>query len=127
MGKASAKKSSFESMYDTLFSTEARTSASIFVLVLIIGLAIGFSLTPDNYPQPYGTISSCVGWVYFSAWSVSFWPQIFLNYQRKSVEGLSFDYLSLNLLGFTCYAAYNLGYAYNGEIRAAYQKAHNGR
>lgn len=40
--------------------------------------------------------------------------------------GLSFDYIALNLLGFTCYATYNLGYAYNPSIRAAYQKAHNG-
>ena len=115
------------SVYDLLFRTEARTSASIFAFVLVLGGSLGAALPPDNYAPPYGAISGVVGWVYFSAWSVSFWPQIFLNAQRRSVEGLSFDFLALNLLGFCCYSAYNLGYFYNDDIRAAYQRAHNGR
>lgn len=122
-----APRSALQKAYDFGFATEARTSLSIFAFVTILGVSIGAGFPPDNYKAPYGIISSIVGWVYFSAWSVSFWPQIFLNYQRKSVQGLSFDYLALNVLGFACYTAYNLGYAYNPEIRAAYQKAHNGR
>jgi hypothetical protein len=27
--------------------------------------------------------SEVVGWVYFFAWSISFYPQIFVNYNRK--------------------------------------------
>lgn len=113
--------------YDLLFGSEARTSASLFALVLVTGGCLGAALPPDNYPAPYGIISSVLGWVYFSAWSASFWPQIFLNAHRRSVEGLSFDFLALNLLGFVCYSTYNLGYFYNADIRAAYQRAHNGR
>ena len=52
-------------------------------------------------------VSSTIGWAYFSCWSLSFWPQTLLNWSRKSVEGLSFDYVALNLLGFSCYAAFN--------------------
>lgn len=37
-------------------------------------------------------ISTSVGWTYFLAWSVSFYPQVWLNWKRKSVVGLSFDY-----------------------------------
>jgi cystinosin len=52
-------------------------------------------------------ISFIVGWVYFVAWSVSFYPQIFTNFKRKSVVGLNFDFLALNLLGHTLYAIFN--------------------
>lgn len=38
--------------------------------------------------------------VYFCAWSISFYPQAYLNYRRKSVVGLSLDFQLLNLLGF---------------------------
>lgn len=52
-------------------------------------------------------ISLIVGWVYFAAWSISFYPQIWINFKRKSVVGLSFDFLALNLLGHTLYAIFN--------------------
>ncbi|KAI6226160.1 Cystinosin-like protein [Aphelenchoides fujianensis] len=48
-----------------------------------------------------------VGWIYFAAWSVSFWPQIVTNFRRQSVVGLNFDFTSLNVLGFLCYSIYN--------------------
>jgi cystinosin len=38
--------------------------------------------------------------VYFCAWSISFYPQAYLNWRRKSVVGLSLDFQLLNLLGF---------------------------
>lgn len=50
-----------------LFGTEARTSLTIFAFVLVLGVALGVALPPDNYPEPYGWISSITGWVYFSA------------------------------------------------------------
>ncbi|KAI6194129.1 hypothetical protein M3Y96_01092000 [Aphelenchoides besseyi] len=49
-----------------------------------------------------------VGWIYFTAWTISFWPQIILNFQRRSVVGLNFDFIVLNILGFTCYSIYNV-------------------
>jgi len=51
-------------------------------------------------------VSLACGWLYFSVWSVSFYPQVILNWQRKSVLGLSFDYLSLNCTGFAFYTAF---------------------
>ncbi|KRY36129.1 Cystinosin -like protein, partial [Trichinella spiralis] len=48
-----------------------------------------------------------LGWIYFTAWTISFWPQIFLNFRRKSVIGLNFDFLALNITGFLFYASYN--------------------
>jgi len=89
--------------------------------VLAIGLPLGLALPSDRYEAPYGKISSVTGWIYFAAWSVSFWPQVFLNYSRRSVTGLSFDFIALNLVGFSCYSAYNVAYYYNEDIRAAYR------
>ncbi len=28
-------------------------------------------------------LAAITGWIYFFAWSISFYPQIFLNYNRK--------------------------------------------
>ena len=54
-------------------------------------------------------MSDLVGWVYFVAWTLSFYPQIYENWRRKSVVGLNFDFLALNLVGFSIYSIYNVG------------------
>ncbi|XP_026827827.1 cystinosin homolog isoform X2 [Ooceraea biroi] len=64
--------------------------------------------------------SAVVGWIYFLAWSISFYPQIYVNYKRKSVVGLNFDYLSLNLVGFLMYALFNCGLYWIPEIQNQY-------
>uniref|UniRef100_A0A1I7UR40 Cystinosin homolog n=1 Tax=Caenorhabditis tropicalis TaxID=1561998 RepID=A0A1I7UR40_9PELO len=61
-----------------------------------------------------------VGWTYFAAWSVSFYPQIYLNFKRKSVVGLNFDFLSLNLVGFGAYAIFNLLMYSNSHVKQIY-------
>ncbi|XP_076663786.1 lysosomal cystine transporter cystinosin isoform X2 [Andrena cerasifolii] len=65
-------------------------------------------------------ISNVVGWIYFLAWSVSFYPQIYSNYKRKSVVGLNFDYLSLNVVGFIMYGLFNCGLFWISEIELEY-------
>uniref|UniRef100_A0A8C5LZF7 Cystinosin, lysosomal cystine transporter n=1 Tax=Leptobrachium leishanense TaxID=445787 RepID=A0A8C5LZF7_9ANUR len=54
-------------------------------------------------------LGQIIGWIYFVAWSVSFYPQVFENWKRKSVVGLSFDFLALNLTGFIAYSVFNVG------------------
>lgn len=53
------------------------------------------------------TLASFVGWLYFIICSVSFYPQVWLNYTRQSVVGLNFDFLALELCGFLMYLLYN--------------------
>jgi cystinosin len=92
-----------------------------------LGLILGFTVPPDSSdPPPWDQISNVIGWIYFSAWSVSFYPQVFTNYQRQSVAGLSFDYVALNIIGFASYSAYNCALYYNPGIRAEYAAAHGG-
>jgi len=53
-------------------------------------------------------VSEIVGWIYFFAWSFSFYGQVIENYRRKSVSGLSFDFEVYNLLGFFGYSTYTI-------------------
>ena len=48
-------------------------------------------------------LSDIVGWVYFLAWGLSQYPQIYVNWKRKSVVGQSFDRLALNIVGYSVY------------------------
>nr|XP_022908821.1 cystinosin homolog [Onthophagus taurus] len=66
------------------------------------------------------TFSIVIGWLYFVAWSVSFYPQIYINYKRKSVIGLNFDFLYLNIVGFMLYGTFNLGLYFIPEIKNEY-------
>ncbi|KAJ1840744.1 hypothetical protein LPJ73_006334, partial [Coemansia sp. RSA 2703] len=63
---------------------------------------------------------------YFVAWSVSFYPQLILNYRRKSVSGLSIDFLVYNVYGFACYAASNTAFYFSASIDEEYAKRHSG-
>ena len=53
-------------------------------------------------------LSQTLGWIYFFAWSFSFYGQVIENYRRKSVRGLSFDFELYNFLGFTGYSIYTI-------------------
>ena len=37
-------------------------------------------------------LSVIFGWIYFAAWSISFYGQVIENYRRSSVSGLNFDF-----------------------------------
>ncbi|XP_050342860.1 cystinosin homolog isoform X1 [Nymphalis io] len=69
-------------------------------------------------------ISYIMGWIYFAAWSVSFYPQIYINFKRKSVVGLNFDFLALNIMGFTMYSLFNCGLYFSKEIQSEYFTRH---
>lgn len=66
------------------------------------------------------TVSAVLGWSYFAVWSASFWPQALLNYRRRSVVGLSFDFQLVNILGYACYSFYSCCLAFDGGARRAY-------
>nr|CAG8487661.1 15376_t:CDS:2 [Entrophospora candida] len=66
-------------------------------------------------------VSSIIGWTYFLAWSISFYPQAILNWKRKSVQGLSIDFLWYNFYGFMCYSVFNLTFFFSEEIQKEYR------
>jgi len=56
-------------------------------------------------------LSALVGWIYFAAWSISFYGQFYTNYKLKNVEGYKLDFQVLNFTGFAFYSyMYIIGY-----------------
>lgn len=72
-------------------------------------------------------LSRLLGWLYFSAWTASFWPQALLMYRRKSVVGISMDFISLNAFGFVCYSIFNLAFLISDKVQQQYRNTHNGQ
>ncbi|PIK47980.1 putative cystinosin [Apostichopus japonicus] len=83
-----------------------------------------FVLVSSMENEALDTIAVIIGWIYFVAWSVSFYPQVYLNFRRKSVVGLSFDFLSYNFTGFLAYGIFNVGLYWIDEIKEEYTKQH---
>ncbi|CAG5098503.1 Oidioi.mRNA.OKI2018_I69.XSR.g15729.t1.cds [Oikopleura dioica] len=52
-------------------------------------------------------VDQSIGWLYFFLWSVSFYPQVIMNFRRKSVVGFGFDYLGYDYVGFAAFSLYN--------------------
>ncbi|CAG2104042.1 unnamed protein product [Medioppia subpectinata] len=63
-----------------------------------------------------------IGWMYFAAWSVSFYPQMWINYKRKSVVGLNFDFVGLNITGFLFYSFFNCGLFFSRLIQDQFEE-----
>ncbi|XP_047123413.1 uncharacterized protein LOC100211656 isoform X1 [Hydra vulgaris] len=71
-------------------------------------------------------INILIGWVYFLAWSVSFYPQTYKNFKRKSVVGLNFDFVCYNMTGFLAYSFFNVGLFWVPSIQNDYFKKYGG-
>ncbi|KAJ7974722.1 cystinosin-like [Quillaja saponaria] len=63
-----------------------------------------------------------LGWLAFVSWSISFYPQVILNFRRKSVVGLNFDFVVLNLTKHTSYLIYNASLYFSSAIHKQYFK-----
>uniref|UniRef100_A0A2C9U6Z9 Cystinosin homolog n=1 Tax=Manihot esculenta TaxID=3983 RepID=A0A2C9U6Z9_MANES len=60
------------------------------------------------------------GWIAFVSWSMSFYPQVILNFRRKSVVGLNFDFVVLNLTKHSSYLIYNASLYFSSAIQKQY-------
>ena len=59
-------------------------------------------------------ISNIFGYISTVVWSLSFHFQWYEVYKLKSAEGLSINFVFLNIIGFTYYFGYNM-YAYTSD------------
>lgn len=71
-------------------------------------------------------LSGLFGWVYFLAWSASFYPQPLLNWRRRSTSGTTVDFPFINVLGFLAYFVSNAAFYYSPVVRAQYAARHRG-
>lgn len=96
---------------------------------LLLGVFVGLVMPQNSSnkgPVLYSYLSNVVGWTYFCAWSVSFYPQVVLNHSRRSVIGLSLDFQLLNMMGFACYFAFNVLLYCNPHVRHEYHQKYGG-
>lgn len=90
------------------------------------------SLVHDHYhvlvinSLPIKYISMAVGWIYFFAWAISNYPQVYINFKRKSVVGVSFDYLGYTITGFLSYSIFNVGLFWIPLIQKLYFQKYGG-
>ncbi|KAG0625405.1 hypothetical protein M758_2G052300 [Ceratodon purpureus] len=67
-------------------------------------------------------VYQALGWFAFTAWSISFWPQVILNYRRKSVVGLHFDFVVFNLTKHSSYLIYNAVLYFSPVVQRQYHE-----
>lgn len=93
--------------------------------VVAVGLGLGFATPVASdlaVHVPWGRISNVIGWTYFAAWTVSFYPQAISNYRRQSVTGMSFDYQLLNIIGYAFYSTFNALLFWDHDVQDEYRK-----
>ncbi|XP_051768666.1 cystinosin [Ctenopharyngodon idella] len=115
--------SSIIQLPDEVVVPAGNTSVSFEVLAKGVGQLTAYLYSNDTRIKSFETrirflivrsnvlfiINQIIGWIYFLAWSVSFYPQAYENWKRRSVVGLNFDFLALNLTGFIAYSVFNVG------------------
>ncbi|KAH1193134.1 Cystinosin [Glycine max] len=69
---------------------------------------------------PLEVIYQVLGWLAFLSWSVAGYPQLILNFRRKSVVGLSLDYEILNLTKHFSYLIYNASLFFVPAVQKQY-------
>ncbi|CAH0728969.1 unnamed protein product, partial [Brenthis ino] len=132
-----------QSVIDIPGSEEPNATAELTYDIYAYGKSPGhsevtFNVTPSGFvnldsvflritvmhSHAINVISYIMGWIYFVAWSVSFYPQIYINFKRKSVVGLNFDFLALNIMGFSMYSLFNCGLYFSKAIQSEYFSRH---
>lgn len=96
--------------------------------LLLAGIILGCVLPKDpNLPTvSVRYASSIIGYTYFLCWSISFYPQVILNYTRKTTSGLSPEFSILNVVGFGCYSIYVGCFFFSPTIRNEYASRFGG-
>ncbi|XP_074286639.1 cystinosin homolog [Silene latifolia] len=62
------------------------------------------------------------GWIAFFSWSSSFYPQLILNFRRKSVVGFNFNFAVLNVTKHSTYLIYNATLYFSSAVQEQYRQ-----
>ncbi|KXS22563.1 hypothetical protein M427DRAFT_118527 [Gonapodya prolifera JEL478] len=82
-------------------------------------------LLPSS-PTTLESLSSLLGWAYFICWSLSAYPQFWLNYSHRSVAGVSIDFVVMNCEGMLFLAIYTAAFYGNQDVRQQYRDRNGG-
>ena len=122
----SKRASSFVEPFNDHSGKSESVIAGLFNLT-VVGILIGIVM-PQNEKLPtpwYRVLSSITGYTYFIFWCASFYPQVVMNFQRKSTDGLSIDYSVINFVGYICYTSYTSAFYWNKTIRDMYRERYS--
>ena len=53
------------------------------IIIILFSVHNAFVRVTAQHSEPLEIFSQIIGWIYFIAWSVSFYPQIYENWKRK--------------------------------------------
>lgn len=84
-------------------------------------------MSADAHLWLISSFSVLLGWLYFIFWSVSFYPQLLSNHARRSVTGLSVDFVIASFYGFICYSIFNCSMYFSETVREEYRLKNNGK
>ena len=108
--------------------SNAQQYCAIAAAIVLLSVVLGCSTARnDDLPRTEAYVSNVLGFVYFIAWSLSFYPQVMLNYERKTTVGLSAEFIHLNLAGYIVYSLYNCLFFFDGALQQEYRDAHGGQ
>ncbi|XP_038880439.1 cystinosin homolog [Benincasa hispida] len=69
---------------------------------------------------PMEIIYEVLGWISIICWAFAGYPQLIMNFRRKSVVGLSFDYVVLNFTKQSSYLIYNATLFFSTTVQKQY-------
>jgi cystinosin len=96
-------------------------------LSIILGFVVGLLVPASSDLSPnYRPISSVIGWTYFFAWALSFYPQVYTNYSKGTTIGYASDKLLYDVIGFSSLSIYSIAMYSIPSVREAYERDHNG-
>ena len=95
-------------------------------IVALVAALAGGGAQQRGGSRVLDVVSLVCGWAYFFCWSASFYPQVFLNWRRKSVVGLSLDYQLLNIFGYLSYFSFNAALFWSKHVQRK-STEHNGK
>ncbi|KAH6775816.1 PQ-loop repeat family protein / transmembrane family protein [Perilla frutescens var. hirtella] len=79
-------------------------------------------MIPRTFFLPIEVLYNVLGWLAFASWSISFYPQVILNFRQKSVVGLNFDFVVLNLTKHSSYLIYNASLFFSSTVQHQYRE-----
>ncbi|CAK3882813.1 L-cystine transporter like [Lecanosticta acicola] len=82
-------------------------------------------MSHSGWHQAAIVASWILGWFYFLAWTISFFPQAILNVRRKTTRGLVPDFPLLNVFGFFCYTLSTALFLFSKVVRSEYAARHS--
>jgi cystinosin len=97
------------------------------LVILVLGVVLGIGKKDQYAVQSLSNnISSFLCWTSVVAGVLSFWPQIFLNWYRQSIIGLSIDGQVYNLLSLIASLLFHCTLYFNPQIRFSYGETNDG-